>query len=61
MNRRLADDIETVLMTPSTELSAISATLVREIAAHGGEISAFVHPPVAACLRRAFAKDRHKS
>jgi pantetheine-phosphate adenylyltransferase len=57
MNRRLADDIETVLMTPSAEFSAISATLVREIAALGGEISAFVHPSVAARLERALAKD----
>lgn len=46
MNRNLDDTIETVLMMPAAEYSAISATLVREIAAHGGDISAFVHPPV---------------
>jgi pantetheine-phosphate adenylyltransferase len=54
MNRSLSETIETVLMTPAAEFSAISATLVREIAAHGGDISAFVHPPVAARLRREF-------
>jgi len=55
MNRSLDDTIETVLLTPAAEYSAISATLVREIAAHNGDISAFVHPPVAARLQRALS------
>lgn len=55
MNHELDPEIETVLMTPAAEFSAISATLVREIAAHAGDISAFVHPPVAARLQRAFS------
>lgn len=54
MNHELDADIETVLMTPAAEYSAISATLVREIAAHGGDVSSFVHPPVAARLREAY-------
>jgi pantetheine-phosphate adenylyltransferase len=54
MNQRLDPGIETLLMTPAAEYSAISATLVREIAAHGGDISAFVHPTVAARLRQEF-------
>ena len=54
LNRHLDGSIETVLLTPSAEFSAISATLVREIAAHGGDVSAFVHPVVAARLARAF-------
>jgi pantetheine-phosphate adenylyltransferase len=54
MNHQLNDSIETVLMTPAAEFSAISATLVREIAAHGGDLSAFVHPVVAARLQREF-------
>jgi pantetheine-phosphate adenylyltransferase len=54
MNQRLDPDIETILMTPAPEFSAISATLVREIAAHGGDVSAFVHPAVAARLEREF-------
>jgi pantetheine-phosphate adenylyltransferase len=55
MNQRLDDEIETLLMTPAAEFSAISATLVREIASHGGDISAFVHPSVAKRLKRQFA------
>jgi pantetheine-phosphate adenylyltransferase len=55
MNRRLDDSIETILMTPGAGFSAISATLVREIASHGGDISPFVHPAVAARLRKAYS------
>lgn len=54
MNHQLDADIETVLLTPAAEFSAVSATLVREIAAHGGDISAFVHPAVAARLQQEF-------
>jgi pantetheine-phosphate adenylyltransferase len=54
MNHDLDADIETLLMTPAAEYSAISATLVREIAAHGGDVSAFVHPSVARRLQHAF-------
>ena len=56
MNQRLNADIETVLMTPAAEFSAISATLVREIAAHGGDVSAFVHPKVASRLQQVYAE-----
>jgi pantetheine-phosphate adenylyltransferase len=55
MNHSLDDSIETLLMTPAAEYSAISATLVREIAAHGGDVSSFVQPVVASRLRKAFA------
>ncbi|MDG2176698.1 MAG: pantetheine-phosphate adenylyltransferase [Gammaproteobacteria bacterium] len=46
MNRVLAPDIETIFLAPSEEHSFISSTLVREIAAYGGDISAFVSPIV---------------
>jgi len=58
MNQRLEPEIETLLMTPAAEFSAISATLVREIAAHGGDVSPFVHPPVAKRLRQIFPEKR---
>jgi pantetheine-phosphate adenylyltransferase len=58
MNHELDAGVETLLMTPAAEFSAISATLVREIAAHGGDISAFVHPSVARRLQREFAGSR---
>ena len=52
MNRRLDSRIETVFMTPSEETSFISASLVREIALHGGDVSEFVHKAVVDELAR---------
>jgi pantetheine-phosphate adenylyltransferase len=52
MSRHLAPEIETVFMTPQEQFTFISSTLVREIAALGGDISEFVHPVVAEALRR---------
>ncbi|MGD8934388.1 MAG: pantetheine-phosphate adenylyltransferase, partial [Gammaproteobacteria bacterium] len=46
MNRRLDNTIETVFMTPAEETSFISASLVKEIAQHGGDVSQFVHKAV---------------
>ncbi|MEE4360707.1 MAG: pantetheine-phosphate adenylyltransferase [Pseudomonadales bacterium] len=50
MNRRLAPELEYVFLAPSENCSFISSTLVREIAAYGGDVSKFVHPSVARAL-----------
>lgn len=50
MNRHLKDSLETVFMTPSEETSFISASLVKEIALHGGDVSKFVHEDVVEAL-----------
>jgi pantetheine-phosphate adenylyltransferase len=52
MNRSLWPDLETVFLTPSEQHMFISATLVREIAALGGDVSKFVDPRVAARLKK---------
>lgn len=52
MNRHLSPKLETVFMVPSVETTYISASLVREIARYGGDLSGLVHPAVAAALRR---------
>ncbi len=44
MNRKLAPGVETMFLTPSDKYLFLSATIVREIAVLGGDISAFVHP-----------------
>jgi pantetheine-phosphate adenylyltransferase len=49
MNRELDDKLETVFMTPGVEYTFISASLVREVASLGGDVSEFVSEPV---LRR---------
>lgn len=51
MNRHLAPGVETVFLTPAERYTFISSSLVREIAALGGDVSAFVHPAVEAALR----------
>lgn len=52
MNRRLDNMVETVFMTPAEETSFISASLVKEIALHGGDVSQFVHKVVVDELAR---------
>ena len=52
MNRSLHPDMETIFLTPSEQHMFISATLVREIALLGGDVSKFVDPRVEARLRR---------
>ncbi|MBO3278274.1 pantetheine-phosphate adenylyltransferase [Pseudomonas schmalbachii] len=56
MNRQLAPDIESMFLTPSEKYSFISSTLVREIAALGGDITKFVHPVVATALSERFQR-----
>ncbi|MBI4357294.1 MAG: pantetheine-phosphate adenylyltransferase [Gammaproteobacteria bacterium] len=58
MNRRLLPEIETIFLTPSEEYAFLSSTLVREIAALNGDISAFVDKPVAQALKEKFSKRR---
>ena len=50
MNRRLNNQIETIFLTPAEENSFISASLVKEVALHGGDVSQFVHSDVVAAL-----------
>ena len=51
MNRNLYPDVETLFLTPSEQYMFISATIVREIAKFGGDVSQFVHPAVMTRLR----------
>jgi pantetheine-phosphate adenylyltransferase len=52
MTRHLSRDLETVFLTPQEQFTFISSTLIREIAIYGGDVSEFVHPIVAAELRK---------
>lgn len=51
MNRSLYPEVETVFLTPGEQYMFISATMVREIARLGGDVSKFVHPCVEKLLR----------
>jgi len=54
MNRHLIPEAETVFLTPAEQYSFISASLVREIARLGGDVSGFVQPLVGAALKKRF-------
>lgn len=58
MNRRLFPDVETLFLTPSEQYMFVSATIVREIARFGGNVSEFVHPMVRARLDARVAQER---
>lgn len=55
MNQELNPDLETLFLVPEVNNSFISSSLVRQVAALGGDVSAFVSPPV---LDRLMAKLR---
>ena len=52
MNRNLFPEVETVFLTPGEQYMFVSATMVREIARLGGDVSKFVQPIVLTRLRR---------
>ncbi|MCC5942924.1 MAG: pantetheine-phosphate adenylyltransferase [Balneolaceae bacterium] len=53
-NRRLAPEIDTVFLMPDEQLTFISATIVKEVAAWGGDLSSFVPDHVAKALREKY-------
>lgn len=55
MNRRLVPQAESMFLTPDNHLSYISSTLIREIAALGGDVSEFVNPLVNTALIEHFS------
>ncbi len=59
MNRNLHPDVETVFLTPAEQYQFISATIVREIASLGGDVSTFVQPLVVRALAQRAGKRRN--
>ncbi len=53
MNRRLDASVETLFLPASERDGALSSSFVKEIAALGGDVGAFVHPAVTAALAAA--------
>ena len=56
MNAAMAGEVQTVFLPASPANRPITATLVRQIAGMGGDVSAFVPAPVAVRLKQKFAK-----
>jgi len=57
MNRHLTNEVETVFLTPSDKYTFISSTLVREVAALGGDVTEFVSPKVRKALMERCGRD----
>jgi pantetheine-phosphate adenylyltransferase len=55
MNGAMAPDVQTVFLPASPSVRPITATLVRQIASMGGDVSSFVPPSVAVRLKARFA------
>ena len=58
MNRKLMPEADTVFLPTSEKFTYISSSLVREIAALGGDISDFVHPHIKQALLERVGKPR---
>lgn len=56
MNGAMAPEVVTVFLPASPAVRPITATLVRQIAGMGGDVSAFVPAPVVARLKKKFAR-----
>ena len=56
MNGAMAPEVQTVFLPASTGVRPITATLVRQIAAMGGDVSPFVPPLVAERLAARFTQ-----
>jgi pantetheine-phosphate adenylyltransferase len=55
MNDSMAPEVQTIFLPASPGVRPITATLVRQIAGMGGDVSAFVPAGVAASLKKKFA------
>ncbi|HEY7661814.1 MAG TPA: pantetheine-phosphate adenylyltransferase [Xanthobacteraceae bacterium] len=55
MNGTMAPAVQTVFVPASPAVRPITATLVRQIASMGGDVSQFVPPPIAVRLKAKFA------
>ncbi|MBO6584608.1 MAG: pantetheine-phosphate adenylyltransferase [Gracilimonas sp.] len=56
-NKRLAPNVDTVFLMPDEEFTFISASIVKEVAYWGGDLSSFVPENVAMALKEKF-KDK---
>lgn len=55
MYRRLSPNLECLFLTPSEQFAFLSSTLVRDMAIHGGDTSAFVPKNVFEAIERKMA------
>ena len=52
VNRKLDPEVETVFLMPSEEYTYLTSSIIKEVAAHGGSVTEFLHPVVAERLQQ---------
>ena len=60
MNRKLNEEVETIFMMPKETYTFLSSRIIKEIAALGGDVSAFVPAQVSAALSAKIRKTVQK-
>jgi pantetheine-phosphate adenylyltransferase len=58
LNRRQAQEVESVYIMASPEFSFVSSSGVKELATFGGDVSSYVHPHVAERLQEELGRER---
>jgi pantetheine-phosphate adenylyltransferase len=61
LNRRQAQDIESVYIMASAEYSFVSSSGVKELATFGGDIASYVHPQIARRLQEELGRSAKSS
>lgn len=56
MNRHFAQDLESVFLLPSQNLSFVSSSLIKDVALHDGDVSAFLPESVAQAMMKKLGK-----
>ena len=56
LNRQMEPDVETVFVAAASQYTFVSSSMVREIAALGGDVSKFVDPLVESALKERYSK-----
>ncbi|MBC6659820.1 pantetheine-phosphate adenylyltransferase, partial [Morganella morganii] len=56
MNRHFAQDLESVFLLPSQNLSFVSSSLIKDVALHDGDVSAFLPESVAQAMMQKLGK-----
>ena len=55
-NHIIDPHVDTMFFTTSLQYAYLSSTMAKEVASYGSDVSHFVNPYVAECLRKKFAK-----
>lgn len=58
MNKKLAPDIETMIVFTSPEFSYVASRMVKEVVSHGGDLDGLVPENVQVALRNKFGKEK---